>query len=454
MQEANMMFVATLIIAISIVECNLHRRLALSGLMVFGTKPESLCMGVMAVACFLSIWVNNVAITAMMVPVVDRICDELFGDILREDSCTEIRKMPEAESESLIGNKSLNETTSMQTKRVRLCLFLSVMFGANIGATTTITSAASNLVFTSILDFLYPGARTPVDYVSWMMYALPITVISLSLSYLAVWAVFFCARPKLPTRAGNVIELQYRALGKMSFAESAVLSLFVVLVIFWLLRDPTFMRGWATFFEYRPKDSTVAVAVVLLLLVLPRVPTELGGPPILGWDAIQARLSWTVILLIGCNFALAEAAAQSGLSDWISSHLMVLSSLNPKIVAFIFSVFASFLSEVLANAGVVSVLVPIFAKFAESSGVNPLLYMITPTIASNFCFLLPVGTPANTIIYEHTRLEIKDLFVPGILVKLCTIIGFGFAIFFCSDPIFETGAFPAWAERLNKTAAI
>lgn len=39
---------------------------------------------------------------------------------------------------------------------------------------------------------------------------------------------------------------EYNKLGRMTFAEVAVLTIFVLLVVLWFTRDPGFIDGWAT----------------------------------------------------------------------------------------------------------------------------------------------------------------------------------------------------------------
>lgn len=39
---------------------------------------------------------------------------------------------------------------------------------------------------------------------------------------------------------------EYRSLGRMKFAEVAVLVIFILLVILWFTREPGFINGWAT----------------------------------------------------------------------------------------------------------------------------------------------------------------------------------------------------------------
>lgn len=46
---------------------------------------------------------------------------------------------------------------------------------------------------------------------------------------------------------------EYKKLGRMTFAEIAVLIVFVLLVVLWFTRDPGFMPGWASAVFNGPK---------------------------------------------------------------------------------------------------------------------------------------------------------------------------------------------------------
>lgn len=46
--------------------------------------------------------------------------------------------------------------------------------------------------------------------------------------------------------AYTVMKEEYNKLGRMKFAEGAVLTIFVLLVVLWFTREPGFIDGWAT----------------------------------------------------------------------------------------------------------------------------------------------------------------------------------------------------------------
>jgi len=47
-------------------------------------------------------------------------------------------------------------------------------------------------------------------------------------------------------QAYGIIKEECKKLGSMKFAETAVLILFILLVLLWFTRDPGFIPGWAT----------------------------------------------------------------------------------------------------------------------------------------------------------------------------------------------------------------
>nr|XP_050024521.2 solute carrier family 13 member 1-like [Dermacentor andersoni] len=329
-----------------------------------------------------------------------------------------------------------------EKQRIRVLLYLCVIYGANTGAITTITSAASNIVFKFAIEDLYAG-RAPVDYALWLFFALPATIISTAIIFVTVLPVFFrCNRPSVgqesSSSAMEYVRRNYAALGPMRFHEVAVLLLFTLLVFLWLFRDPMFARGWATLFgSMKPKDATAVMIPVILLFMIPAQPWEgAKSPGLVTWPVVQAKLQWSVILLVGSGFAIADAMRVSGLSLLLGQQLGHLSHLPAGVLMMCLSILCSFMSEFVSNAGTVTVLLPIFAVLAEDLHVNPLLLMIPATLTSNFAFLLPVGTPANAIVYEHARLKVSDMVLPGLLVKAITIFTTVAVTFVLGDPIF------------------
>ncbi|KAK7494027.1 hypothetical protein BaRGS_00014685 [Batillaria attramentaria] len=68
----------TLVVAAATEETKLHRRFALRFLLLVGVKPRRLLLGVMLVTWFLSMWMTNVATTAMMTPIARVLLARLF----------------------------------------------------------------------------------------------------------------------------------------------------------------------------------------------------------------------------------------------------------------------------------------------------------------------------------------------------------------------------------------
>ena len=85
LKETNMMFIAGMMVAISVEHSNLHQRIALRVLLAIGTSPCRLMLGFMLPTMFLSMWISNTATTAMMVPIVDAVLSRLEQDDVTEE---------------------------------------------------------------------------------------------------------------------------------------------------------------------------------------------------------------------------------------------------------------------------------------------------------------------------------------------------------------------------------
>ena len=77
LNNATMMFLGGLILAIGVETSGLHRRIALRMMLLIGTSPRRIMLSCMLATAFLSMWISNTATTAMMLPIVEAVCKAL-----------------------------------------------------------------------------------------------------------------------------------------------------------------------------------------------------------------------------------------------------------------------------------------------------------------------------------------------------------------------------------------
>ncbi|XP_070552368.1 Na(+)/citrate cotransporter-like [Ptychodera flava] len=84
MIEFIVLFIAIMLIASAVQRYGLHRRIALRALLLAGSDPKRLLLALMIVTGFLSMWILNLALVSMMVPIVVALVNQL------STSCTDM----------------------------------------------------------------------------------------------------------------------------------------------------------------------------------------------------------------------------------------------------------------------------------------------------------------------------------------------------------------------------
>lgn len=133
LNATNMMFVASLMMAIAVEHSGFHKRLSLNMITAIGTSQPLIMLGFMVCTMFLSMWISNTAATALMVPIVDSICEAMFDD--GEDiNVDDVEKT----------GKTKARTKEQETKRNMM--LLACAYSANIGGTGVITGWLATIV--------------------------------------------------------------------------------------------------------------------------------------------------------------------------------------------------------------------------------------------------------------------------------------------------------------------
>ncbi|CAG6001206.1 Na(+)/citrate cotransporter [Menidia menidia] len=500
LKDTNLLFVGGLMVAVAVEHWNLHKRIALRVLLLVGVRPALLMLGFMGVTAFLSMWISNTATTAMMVPIVQAVLEQLnnseaeLPQILSSDeqvqtSDTDGKCSMQTEKQSE-GNGPVVVTfldASVEVaklreaaERRRMCkgMTLCVCYAASIGGTATLTGTGPNLVLKGQMNQLFPDNGDVINFASWFGFAFPNMILMLTLAWLWLQFVFMgfnfkktwgCGTVKTEKdiAAYNVIVEQHRLLGSMSFGELSVLGLFTLLVVMWFTRDPGFVAGWATnIFNSKAEyvtDATVAIFVAVLLFVLPSQPPRFcsrrsqsfdtaprpsSGPtqPLLTWKVAQKKLPWGIVLLLGGGFALAKGSEESGLSKWMGDQMTPLQSIPPWAIAIILCLLIATFTECTSNVATATLFLPVLASMSQSIGMNPLYVMVPCTLSASFAFMLPVATPPNAIVFSYGYLKVADMAKTGIVMNIIGILCITLAINSWGRAMFQLDTFPSWAN--------
>uniref|UniRef100_A0A8C6Z8N6 Solute carrier family 13 member 5 n=1 Tax=Nothoprocta perdicaria TaxID=30464 RepID=A0A8C6Z8N6_NOTPE len=466
LKETNMLFIGGLIVAIAVEQWNLHKRIALKVLLILGVKPAFLMLGFMGVTAFLSMWISNTATTAMMVPIVQAVLDQM------DNTERDLRMTEEASGQTNavieLEEKDISNPTSVQVpddptsseememkKRICKGMTLCICYAASIGGTATLTGTGPNLVLKGQINQLYPNNNDVVNFASWFGFAFPNMLLMLILAWLWLQCSFMEKTAK-EKAAYNVLKAEMKKLGPISYAEFNIIVIFVLLVLLWFSRHPGFIPGWASILFPKGEKSEVKVfspsqQVLCFSLLTSDLTKPFLSAPLLEWNAVQRKMPWSIVLLLGGGFALADASADSGLSAWLGQQMTTLGSVPPWAIAVIISFAIAVFTECTSNVATATLFLPIFSSLATSIKINPLYVMLPGTLSASFAFMLPVATPPNAIVFSYGHICVLDMVKSGIVMNIIGVFCVTLAINTWGRPLFDLDTFPAWA---NNTASL
>lgn len=414
------LFLGGFLIALAMERWNLHKRIALKIILIFGSKPSRIILGFMVAAAFLSMWISNTATAVMMLP---------------------------------IGLSVILELEELYTKRITrkftISLLLGIAYSCSIGGISTLIGTPPNLAYIKILHIIFPNAPE-ISFASWLTFALPMAIILIAFAYFLITKLLYKPHKELAVNEKIIIE-QYKNLGKMSREEKLVALIFLITALLWIFRtsinlDFIKIPGWTTIFNEPTfiNDGTIAIAMSIILFIIPSKnhPNE----KILD-EKVFTKVPWGIILLFGGGFALGEGFVQSGLSDYIGNQISGLQNLSPFLILVIVCFVMTFLTELTSNTATTQMILPILASVSVAIKINPMFLMVAATISASMAFMLPVATPPNAVIFGSNRIKVSEMARTGLLLNLIGVIVISLFVYFLGGIIFDINLnyFPSWA---------
>lgn len=391
------LFLGGFLLAFGLQESGLHKRIALNIIHRIGSNPIRLVLGFMLASGFLSMWISNTASVMVMIPIALSI----------------VEQAKESDSQ--------NENVGL----FALSLMLSIAYAADIGGMGTIIGTPPNLVFLELYTELFPQ-NDPVGFLDWMIMALPVSIIFMTVGWVLLTRVIFnLSRVKLFDRT-DVVANQLKALGKMRHDEKFAGLIFLIAALLWItgsditLTDSFGFRGWRSWLNLpHVSDASIAIGAAILLFVIPS--RMKGKKTLLDWN-IRKRVPWGILLLFGGGFAIAGSFEVSGLSTLIGELFTRFDFSSPIMLVGLINTVLTFLTELTSNTAMANLILPILAEASVALDMDPRLLMIPATLSASCAFMTPIASPTQAIIFGTGYVSIKQMIKAGIWFNIAGIL--------------------------------
>jgi len=418
------LFMGGFMIALTMEQWNLHKRIALVVIKAIGGGPARIILGFMAASAFLSMWISNTATAVMMLPIG-------LSIVLQMES----------------------EFDAKDTRNFSVGLMLGIAYAASVGGMATLVGTPPNLAFQRVFELTFPEGPG-IAFGMWFIMALPLTLIMLVVIWVVITKILFRPAAHLKVDRG-IVDRELKSLGSMRFEERIVFLVFITTALLWIFRgnlELGFVEipGWSGLLP-DPKmidDGTVALFMASLMFLIPTRSLEARSKAATLMDgSVFKNLPWGIIILFGGGFALAEGFQVTGLADYLGNQLQLLSGFPPLLMIALICLSLTFLTEVTSNTATTQMILPILASVGVAMGENPLLLMIPATLSASCAFMMPVATPPNAVVFGSGRVAIGDMVKTGFVINILGVIIISLMFYFLGTAVFsvEPGMQPDWA---------
>ncbi len=341
------LILASLFLAQALRKHRVTRRLALQTIISSDGDVRKLLFGLMGIAALLSMWVENTATAAVLIPVALTISREV---------------------------KDKDEARSLL-----VLLVLGIAYSASLGGMVTIMGSASNAVASGFLEQIRPWS-----FLDWTKYGLPPFLVLFPITW---WLLLKMVPVSVSKIEIGRVEESLEEMGKMSGKEKEIIATMVIAALFWIFGatiekslnlPPTMLSS-----------AVVAVAAVLYLAVR----------QIINWEDIQG-VSWGIFFIIGAGLSLGDTLSRSGATEWIAVSITPLVTGPPLWISILLLVVISAtLTNILNNTTIAAVLVPVLINIAVSNpDFNAVQLVIPVTLATTFGYSLPSASGRMALI--------------------------------------------------------
>lgn len=327
-----------------------------------------------AVTAILSLFINNTAVAALMLP--------LTLGILHQLDFNEHRK-------------------------IYVFVLLGIAFSSSIGGMGTLVGSAPNAML---------AAQLKITFSEWLAYGMPVAIllmISMVVSLLVVLRPNF----NVPFEA----KVEHIPLNAKRITTLIVFVVTALLLTFSSVIEPVLRQALTLKESIKSFDAVIAMIAVIVLCITNTAT----------WKEIQDRSEWGVLMLFGGGLTLSIVLKDTGASKILADGIVhFVGNKHWLIMTTIMAAFIVFLTEFTSNTASAALMLPIFISVANSLGLPPISLAAIIACGASAAFMLPIATPPNAIVFATGYIKQSEMVRVGLLLNLLCIAILGCLSYF------------------------
>jgi sodium-dependent dicarboxylate transporter 2/3/5 len=330
----------------------LDQRLAQFALRSSGRSFKKFLLLVILITAFLSMWMSNIAAAALVLACLHPVFGKFEADHI-----------------------------------LRRVVLIGVALAADFGGIATPIGTGPNAIAIASIS-----ATQPVSFLSWMAFALPLTIGMLAMTYL--FLAWRSRRNKGDWKEKND-DLNNIFNGGGDLPENRSMQI-AFLIVF---------------------AGTIALWLTEPLHKIPAAVIALGSAAFVFLSGILTKddlrkIDWSTLLLIAGGITLGRLLEQSALVKDLAANVP-FANLNPILGLFLLCLASAILSALMSNTATAVLLIPLATALIPAPSTAILV-----AVSASFGVPFLISTPPNAMVFGQGGVRFADLFWPGLALMV------------------------------------
>lgn len=335
----------------------LDKRLARFAFRRAGRSYSLFLLLIIVFTAFLSMWLSNIGAAALILACLRPVLQEFGDDHL-----------------------------------MRRTLLIGVALGADLGGIATPIGTGPNAIS---IAFLAPTIH--VSFISWMAFALPLTIGMLLLGFGMLWW-----RTRDISTSWTKRDDKFKAAlseageGTDPAGQMAFLTVLVITALLWLT-EPL----------HKIPSAVVAIGSAAFIFLSGMLRKK-----------DLAKLDWSTLVLIAGGITLGRLFEQSGLIRSLAANVP-FGDLDPRVSLFVLCLSSALLASLMSNTATAVLLIPLAYALVPFPSTAILI-----AVSASFGIPFVISTPQNAMAYGEGGVKFGDMFWPGIglMIVGCLVV--------------------------------